>query len=332
MDKIKLRAAAWLFAAALLLCRCAAFAAEEPDALEKDMPWSFAAYEEPDFMAKRVCAFSPQTVRVVASKHDGWLLINTYLGEYWIYGEKNLCYIEKAVDLYDGIGGEAVAAISPQIVEITAAEGDWLEIKTWLGRKWINPRLRRVRVTLDVPSYSQRALGYMSGCEIVSTGMMINFVNPVPVRELAGKMPLSHDPYKGFVGDIKYLDGGFTVFPSALTGLVSEYLGLGRDMSGCSADDLKDSLAAGAPVVVWVAGLGFNVHAVCLTGYDEGGFFYNDPWTGAKDKYISYKNFNAIWNKALSDRGLNVSYPGQKALSFDPGAWAAKSAEAQTAD
>jgi uncharacterized protein YvpB len=55
---------------------------------------------------------------------------------------------------------------------------------------------------------------------------------------------------------------------------------------------------------------------VVLTGYDEYGFFYNDPWTGVKDTFITYENFYSIWNNPIRDNALDrISLP-RKALSF----------------
>lgn len=173
----------------------------------------------------------------------------------------------------------------------------------------------RDSVQLDVPIFNQQTLGYMSGCEIVSLGMLINYVTPVEITTLVAEMPRSADPTKGFRGEPTMSDG-FTILPTALMGLTEKYLGQAKDMTGCSEQDLKEQLNTDHPIVIWVNGLGFNVHAICLTGYNQDGFFYNDPWTGAKDVFISEAEFSAIWNNPIFDEHLNISYPVHLALSY----------------
>ena len=170
-------------------------------------------------------------------------------------------------------------------------------------------------IQLDVPLLNQQTLGYMSGCEIVSLGMLINYETKVDIETLVSQMPRSTDPTKGFRGDVKSRRG-FTVLPMALTELTAEYLGAGKDMTGCTVQDLKRQLGSNRPIVIWVNGLGFNVHAICLTGYDQDGFFYNDPWPGNKDVFITYNDFYKIWNNPIYDKQLGISYPVRLALSY----------------
>jgi uncharacterized protein YvpB len=172
-------------------------------------------------------------------------------------------------------------------------------------------------VILDVPIFNQRELGYISGCEIISTSMLINYYKKTNVDEIASKMPYDLiDPNKGYRGDIQSLKNGFTIFPSALLKLVENYLGSSVDMTGCEMNDLIKKLNSFDPIVVWVKGLGFNVHAICLTGYNSSGFYYNDPWTGEKDKFISYEDFYSVWNDPIEDKIYHKYYSPRKALSI----------------
>lgn len=173
----------------------------------------------------------------------------------------------------------------------------------------------RDSVQLDVPLFNQQTLGYWSGCEIVSLGMVINYETKVDIQTLVSQMPRSTDPTKGFRGDVQSRRG-FTVLPMALTELTGAYLGEGKDMTGCTVQNLKVQLNSNRPIVIWVNGLGFNVHAICLTGYNQDGFFYNDPWQGSKDTFISYGDFYEIWNNPIYDQQLDVSYPVRLALSY----------------
>lgn len=170
-------------------------------------------------------------------------------------------------------------------------------------------------VSLDVPIYNQRKLGYPTGCETVSLGMMIGFAKPVEIDTLFSKLPLGFDPEKGFRGNPKD-DSGFTVFPHALLAITQEYLGSAVDLSGCEISVLNDMLLSGTPVVAWVSGLGFGVHAVCLSGFDDTGFFYNDPWTGEKNAHIGFEDFYEIWNKPIRDPDLGIYYPARRALGY----------------
>ena len=173
----------------------------------------------------------------------------------------------------------------------------------------------RRSVKLNVPVFNQRKLGYLSGCETVSLGMLINYETEVDISTLISEIPSSSDPTKGFRGDIRTMNG-FTILPMALTELTEKYLGTAKDLSGGTTEDLKEQLNAEHPIVIWVNGLGFNVHAICLTGYDEEGFFYSDPWTGEKNVFIEYDAFYKIWDTPIYDKHFGISYPTRLALSY----------------
>jgi uncharacterized protein YvpB len=312
------------------------------------IPWLFNTLEEPDFTAPIMGQYEAQEVTLIQSNADGWAQIETDRGNGWTYLPGDKTYINKVAYLFNSINGATpVASISPQVVKIVQRENNWALIETWIGNKWLDltlggasiasgeqapdtpkqaaapeaskdaaaPEALDREVLLNVPAYSQRALGYYTGCEIVSLGMMINYKTQVSVKTLVSKMPRSNDPAKGFRGE-PTSSGGFTILPSALTALTTEDLGQAKNMTGCSMDDLKRQLQSGCPIVVWVNGLGFNVHAVCLTGYNGNGFYYNDPWRGSKDALITYKKFYSIWNKPIYDGQRNVTFPIRLALSY----------------
>lgn len=168
---------------------------------------------------------------------------------------------------------------------------------------------------LDVPSFNQQELGLATGCEIVSLSMMINYSVFVDIDDLVDEMPRSLDPNLGFTGNPS-TTSGFTVFPSALEEVTEDYLDNAIDMTGGSMEDIKEQLSNDSPVVAWINGLGWNVHAITISGYDENGFYYNDPWTGGKDTFITYNAFYDIWNKPIYDKRYNISYSTRKALSY----------------
>lgn len=171
-------------------------------------------------------------------------------------------------------------------------------------------------VLLDVPSYNQKELGYPLGCEIVSLAMMINYTTEAKIDDIYKKLPRAENPNEGFRGDPASSNNGWTIFPKALVPLAGEYLNDPQDMSGCEMEDIKEKLCADKPVIVWVVGLGWPVRCICLSGFDENGFYYNDPATGKKDVFISYSQFNEIWTKQIYDKKLEIPYPSRIAMSY----------------
>lgn len=291
-----------------------------PELLKEPLPhyvgWTFNTYAEPDFKAEKTGTYPPQDILILARKDDGWALIHTYKGAYWAYLNENKIYVDRYMFIYDNKGDtDYVSGIDPQVIKVIVQEENWLLIETWLGAKWIDLTSVRTSVLLDIPSYNQRSLGYPTGCEIVSTAMMINYTTEANVKTLASEMPRAQNPSDGFRGN-PTSDGGFTIYPQALLSLTEKYLGSAQDMSGCEIEDLKRKLNENIPVVAWVNGLGFNVHAICLTGYDEKGLYYNDPWSGKKDLFITYDSFYKIWNDPIYDSIYGPSYPTRKALSY----------------
>jgi len=308
------------------------------------IPWPFSIYETPDFTAAVMGQDDPQSVLPLEIQDDGWALIDTDIGPGWVYLAGDRIYINRETPLYNSKDTvEPVTTLSPQTVNVIERDDNWLLIETWNGSKWLNldevseadgtaadtsenvsenssavsgPSIQS-DVLLDVPAYNQRELGYDSGCEIVSVAMMINYEREADIDQLVSEMPYSYDPRLGYRGNPRFLSSGFTILPSALLDLTSQYLGQAIDMTGCSMDDLKRQLNSGCPIVAWVNGLGFNVHAVCLTGYDDNGFYYNDPWCGSKNAFITYESFYQIWNCPITDENNpELSYPVRLALSY----------------
>ncbi|HDR6289238.1 TPA: SH3 domain-containing protein [Bacillus cereus] len=155
--------------------------------------------------------------------------------------------------------------------------------------------------------YSNPSRDLQTGCEITAVSMMLRYAGAdVDKIKLAKEMPYhSSNPNKGYVGN-PWGDGPInTIYPSALTGLVSNYTGSSVNLTGSGLDSIKDRLNKKHPVVAWVGNMhGFGIHAITLTGYDNSRVFYNDPWTGEKDASMSWGSFNNKWsskgNKALS--------------------------------
>ena len=138
-----------------------------------------------------------------------------------------------------------------------------------------------------------------TGCEITSWTMMANYAG-VKIDKLraADLMPRSSDPNLGFVGDPHSFGGGsLVIYPGGLAQMTQKYLRSYTNMTGCSMEKLQDKLWKKHLVLIWVTRLdGFGSHTVALTGYDQKNFFYNDPWTGAKEQ-IDRDELRVIWTE-----------------------------------
>ncbi|WEV50672.1 C39 family peptidase [Lactobacillus sp. ESL0731] len=124
-----------------------------------------------------------------------------------------------------------------------------------------------------------------TGCEMTAVTMMLNFAGvKVSKFTVAKKTPRSSNPDKGFIGSpYKEYPGGYWVTPNGIKGVVKHYLGKAEVMTGDSLTAVKNKLLHSHLVVAWVKDVdGFSNHALALTGYHNGQFFYNDPWTGKK--------------------------------------------------
>lgn len=136
-----------------------------------------------------------------------------------------------------------------------------------------------------------------TGCEITAWTMMANYAGiKISKTTAADIMPKSANPNYGFMGSPYSVHGrGLVVYPNGLSAMTKKYLGSYVNMTGCSLSDIKAKLLNKHLVMVWVVSLdGFGSHTVALTGYNNSGFFYNDPWTGTK-RMMSYEYFTGIW-------------------------------------
>lgn len=292
-----------------------AFAGE---AATRNIPWKFVTYTEPNFTADILGLHKPQGVVIIEMKENGWGLIELDEEEHWVYLSSNRIYIRNYSHIFDSIDSrEPVCTVAPQMVRIIEREGSWILIETWLGPKWLNSDAIRMEMLLDVAPLNQRTLGLPTGCEAIALAMMINFAlgEEIDIHDLVAEIPRSRDPHLGFRGD-PYTPNGFTVYPSALMEVTERHLGSAINMTGSTIEDLRVQLNSNRPVVVWIVGMGFYVHALTLTGYNEIGFFYNDPWTGRKDTFITYERFYTMWTGPVMDRILGVAAPVRMALSY----------------
>jgi len=102
-----------------------------------DMTWDFAIYAEPDFRSQRLGRFTAQAI-VVLEAHDGWVKTSSVAGYGWVYTNCERMFIARPMGLFDAPGGAMISRINPQVVSIVQRYGNWLQIETWLGAKWID--------------------------------------------------------------------------------------------------------------------------------------------------------------------------------------------------
>jgi len=110
---------------------------------QRSIPWMFNVYAEPSFHAERIASFGPQYVTVLEERDDGWGLIETSDGNVWAHLYNNLRVLERAMGLFDepheeDENVEYINIIPAQLVNVLYQDGNWLQVDTWLGPKWIN--------------------------------------------------------------------------------------------------------------------------------------------------------------------------------------------------
>lgn len=144
-----------------------------------------------------------------------------------------------------------------------------------------------------------------TGCEMTAVTMMLRYAGVnVNKFQVAAETPRSSNGDYGFVGK-PYSTSGWWVFPTGIAPVVNRHLGHSDILTGTSLQNIQQHLLNGHLVVVWMANMnGFINHAIALTGYNNGGFTYNNPWTGRKEA-MSYGEFYSHWN---ADRQRALSY------------------------
>ncbi|AMP21468.1 hypothetical protein AZF37_09815 (plasmid) [endosymbiont 'TC1' of Trimyema compressum] len=157
---------------------------------------------------------------------------------------------------------------------------------------------REVPIILNVPIVSQLP-ELPTGCEVAAITMVLNYNNiNINKVELAYEMPLdNNNPNYGYVGN-PFTKHGWTINPPALMSFLKQYLNSSLDMTGFSLSAIEKQIIDNKPVVTWCSGFhGFTVHTIVITGFNESYFYYNDPWTGEKNKKISKLIFKKQWEE-----------------------------------
>ena len=176
-------------------------------------------------------------------------------------------------------------------------------------------------VRLDVPRYEQ---AYSLTCEASAASMAANF-HEVPLSEEAimEALPRDENPNLGFRGRLDGIPGGLTdygVYAEPIREILAAN-GLEATHIENGLEGIKGALNRGHPVIAWVTyklwvqqpveitlSTGQEVkmvnyeHAVVVTGYNQEGFWANDPYDGREHFYNSTdfaRSFGYLDNMAL---------------------------------
>ncbi|WP_297817680.1 C39 family peptidase [uncultured Lactobacillus sp.] len=144
-----------------------------------------------------------------------------------------------------------------------------------------------------------------TGCEMTAVAMMLQAAGVnVSKKQVAQETPRANNGDRGFVGN-PYSITGWWVFPKGIAPVVNKHLGHSEDMTGASLSRINDKLIHGHAVVMWMGNMnGFVNHAVTLTGYSSGTYYYNNPWTG-KAESMKTATLMSHWTK---DKKRALSY------------------------
>lgn len=130
---------------------------------------------------QKVTSIAPQTVQSV-EEVDGWYKIKTWLGYKWVK-PTNMTILTKEYTLQNKtllynenkVGGKAYDFINPQTVKVLGTYGEWKNIQTWIGPKWILPIEGNITTKNEAKFLGQRVFLY----EQPTTNMKTTFsVNP----------------------------------------------------------------------------------------------------------------------------------------------------------
>ena len=167
-------------------------------------------------------------------------------------------------------------------------------------------------------------------CESRSAADVANFWGiPVDEVEFFNNLPISDNPEKGFVGDVRGVWGhtppdSYGVHAEPIASLLRLYGLDAHARSGMTLDELKHEIANGRPVIVWVVGHvwpgtsqiyvakdGSQVtvvrleHTMIAYGYDKAGVYLIDAGSGMRKSY-GFEKFLDSWG-VLGNMAVTVS-------------------------
>lgn len=176
-------------------------------------------------------------------------------------------------------------------------------------------------VELDVPRYKQ---AHSLTCESSAASMVANFYRiPLSEEAISKALPRDENPNLGFRGRLDGVPGGLTDY-GVYAAPIREVLaanGLEATYVEDGLDGIRRALAREHPVIAWVTyrlrveqpveirlSTGQEVkmvnyeHTVVVTGYNQEGFWVNDPFDGREYFYKSAdfeRSFGYLDNMAL---------------------------------
>ncbi|MUG69474.1 hypothetical protein [Paenibacillus validus] len=159
-------------------------------------------YDRPDSGGRTRITLSPQTVPALAIA-GSFYKIDTWLGEKWIRitgdllldvrTEEESLALTGVTPVFDRPDADSrvVAELTPQEVAAYESAGGWYHIPTWLGPKWVNPRIalpakaddvsRTIGLTQETklyryPSFESKPLGIVAPQQVKVVGQAGNWV------------------------------------------------------------------------------------------------------------------------------------------------------------
>jgi len=176
-------------------------------------------------------------------------------------------------------------------------------------------------VELDVPRYKQ---AHSLTCEASSASMVANFYRiPLSEEMINDALPRDENPNLGFRGRLDGVPGGLTDYGVYADPIIEVLAANGLEATYVEdgLDGIRRALARGHPVIAWVThrlrvqqpveitlSTGEKVkmvnyqHTVAVTGYNEEGFWVNDPFGGREYFYKNAdfaRSFGYLDNMAL---------------------------------
>lgn len=259
--------------------------------------------------------------------------------------EKGLQYIEYETPVFQdhSYRSKIVGTIAPREVDVLDIYKGWRMIESEYGVYWIPPTGIVYdfdsTVMLDVPAENQFP-ELKNGCEAVAVLMMlekygttldkVEFAESIPkdktpMQKMEDDITAWGDPEKGFVGDITGESEGYSINPKPMRKFLRGYVENPVDLTGMEPQTLEKYIRGGNPVVTWVTvnfrdresyemwmapsgkmiNASFNIHAMTMVGFDESNYYFNDPYTGAKNYKVSKSRFYEVWS-AMGKKAISI--------------------------
>ncbi|PHE64334.1 N-acetylmuramoyl-L-alanine amidase [Bacillus toyonensis] len=128
------------------------------------MDRNFYSYNEPSLSSGVSSYFLAQTVNVLEERNDGWMKIETGLGQKWVQKDQKKVWMTKTFYLYNdaSLSSGIASDCGAQPVGVIEERADgWIKIDTWLGHKWVKTTEKKVWMNSNFYLYNDS--NYSSG-------------------------------------------------------------------------------------------------------------------------------------------------------------------------